>query len=292
MRNTTGGCLACEDLLETELKRFDSAYRLYFTEGETKPKHIGEPFLLHNVSSRMGILLVHGLMAAPEEVREWAQFLYSKGYTVYAPRLAGHGTSAVDLSTRRYGEWVESVDCGVAILRACCSNIVIGGFSTGAGLALYQAIQKPGDFDAVISISAPLKFKGRSADFVELVHAWNRLVCSLGMSRLAMIYARNHPDNPQINYHRCPIRGIVEVKALMKKVYNGLSLLEIPALIMQGRADPKVDGKSGERIFQRIHSPYAYYREIDFHQHGVIRGPIAREVFGEVEKFLNTIYPA
>ena len=60
---------------------------------------------------------------------------------------------------------------------------------------------------------------------------------------------------------------------------------------MQGNNDPKVDGQSGQKIFQRIHRPDAYYREIDFHLHGVIRGPIAQEVFDEVEKFLNIIYP-
>jgi len=289
VRNASEIFLSSEGLLETELKRFYVAYQSYFIEGETKPKHIGEPFLLHNVSSTKGILLIHGLMAAPEEVREWAEFLYSKGYTVYAPRLAGHGTSAVDLSTRHYNEWIESVDCGVAILKACCNKIVIGGFSTGAGIALYQAIQNPNDFDAVISISAPLKFKGLSVNFVKLLHGWNRLVCCFEMNQLSMLYARNHPDNPHINYHRCPIQSIVEVKALMKRVYNSLSSLEIPSLIMQGTSDPKVDGKSGERIFQRICHPDAYYRGIDFHQHGVIRGSIAREVFGEVEKFLNTI---
>ncbi len=281
----------CSALLEKECRRFEKAYHSYYLEGETKPKHIGEPFLLNNPSSKTGILLVHGLMAAPEEVREWAQFLYSKGYTVYAPRLTGHGTSAVDLSTRHYDEWVESVNSGVALLKTCCDKIVIGGFSTGAGLALHQAIQNPNDFDAVISISAPLKFKSLSTRFVEFLHAWNRLVSSFGMNRLAKVYAQNHPDNPHINYHRCPIQGIVQVKALMKKVYNSLVSLEIPSLIIQGTNDPKVDGKSGQKIFKRISRLDSYYTEIDFHLHGIVRGPIAQAVFDEVEKFLNDIYP-
>ncbi len=280
----------CEDLLEKEQKLYDGAYHTFFLEGETKPKQIGEPFLLHNPSSKTGVLLIHGLMAAPEEVREWAQFLYSKGYAVYAPRLTGHGTSAFDLSNRHYKEWIESVDRGVAILKSCCDKIVIGGFSTGAGLALYQAIKRPDDFDGVISISAPLNFKGRSAKFVELLNIWNRLAGNLGMNRLAMKYARNHPDNPHINYHRCPIQGIVGVKALMRQVYSSLPSLKIPALIMQGTNDPKVDGQSGQKIFQRISRPDAYYREIDFHLHGVIRGPVSQKVFNEVETFLNIIY--
>ncbi|MDD9303231.1 MAG: alpha/beta fold hydrolase [Desulfobacter sp.] len=292
MPETSKISLSGKELFQRELKKFETAYQSYFLEGETKPRHIGEPFLLHNRSSTRGILLVHGLMAAPEEVREWAQFLYAKGYTVYAPRLAGQGTSAVDLSTRHYTEWIESVDTGKAILKPLCSKMVIGGFSTGAGLALEQAIHHPNDFDGVISISAPLKFKGRSADFVEILHAWNNLVCGFGMNCLARPYAQNHPDNPHINYHRCPVQGIVQVKALMKKVYPGLCSIKIPALIIQGTADPKVDPKSGKKIFQGLSRSDAYYRGIDFHQHGIIRGQIAQKVFDEVDTFLKVIYPA
>jgi carboxylesterase len=282
--------MTAADLVDAEHRRFKQDYHTHFLKGETKPKHIGEPFFLHNPTSPTGILLVHGLMAAPEEVRQWAQFLYAKGYTVYGPRLAGHGTSAMDLSTRKYGEWVASVDRGVDILKTCCSRIVIGGFSTGAGLALYQAIQNPAAFDGVISVSAPFKFKGISTNFVKLLHSWNQVAIQLGLAPLAKPYVLNHPDNPHINYHRCPIQGIVEVKALMKEVYHFLSTLKIPSLIVQGKKDPKVDGQSGKKIFQRINRNDSYYKEIDFHRHGIVRGPIAQEVFQAVETFLDTLY--
>jgi esterase/lipase len=286
-----GDKLVCTDLLENQLGLFKKEYQKYFLNGETKPKHIGEPFFLPNLASKTGVLLIHGLMAAPEEVREWGDFLYSNGYTVYAPRLSGHGTSAIDLSSKRYPDWIRSVDHGIDILKTCCQKIVIGGFSTGAGLALYQAIQKPDTFDGVISISAPLKFKGISANFVELLHGWNLFAIRLGMAPLAKVYAKNHPDNPQINYHRCPIQGLVEVKALMKQVSRSLSSLKIPALIIQGKNDPKVDGQSGQKLFRQINHPHSLYKEIDFHLHGIIRGPVAREVFETVESFLSTLYP-
>ena len=183
------------------------------------------------------------------------------------------------------------MDPGIDILKTCCQKIVIGGFSTGAGLALYQAIQKPATFDGVISISAPLKFKGISANFVEILQAWNFFANRLGIRPLAKEFAKNHPDNPQINYHRCPIQGIGEVKALMKQVSRSLSSLKIPTLIIQGKNDPKVDGKSGKKLFQKINHPLATYKEIDFPLHGIIRGPIAQEVFETVDSFLATIYP-
>jgi carboxylesterase len=153
--------------MQEESLLFERDYKKYFLEGETKPRHIGEPFLLHRPETNRGVLLIHGLMAAPEEVREWADFLYSQGYTVYAPRLAGHGTSAVDLAEQSYIDWVDSVNRGHDILKTCCGQIVVAGFSTGGGLALHQAVNKPKAFAAVISISAPLRFKSVSSGFAE-----------------------------------------------------------------------------------------------------------------------------
>jgi carboxylesterase len=278
-----------EALLEKENVLFQKEYDLFFTAGETKPRNVGEPFFNFNPSSKAGVLLLHGLMAAPEEVRQWADFFVAKGLTVYAPRLAGHGTSPADLAARSYKEWIASVDRGYDILKPCCEKIVVAGFSTGAGIALYQATRRPEDYEAVISISAPLKFKGFSFHFVELMHGLNCLFPLVGLRKLCRFYAANHPDNPEINYNRCPLKSIVEVRAMMRRVYKSLPDLAIPSLIMQGKADPKVDKRSGTRIFNRIKNADARYRSIDFHRHGVIRGDIAISVFKEVETFIKTL---
>jgi esterase/lipase len=279
----------CKRLMQHESLLFERDYIKHFLAGETKPRPIGEPYLRHHPETNRGVLLIHGLMAAPEEVREWADFLYSRGYTVYAPRLAGHGTSALDLAKRNYTDWVESVNRGHNILKTCCEQIVVAGFSTGGGLALHQAITKPGAFAAVISVSAPLKFKSISSGFAEHVDRWNSILRNIGIKSLCRDFVPNHPDNPHINYHRCPVRSIVQVKALMKKVYAVLPALSIPALIIQADNDPKVEGKSGRKIYDRISSAEKKYREIHFHLHGIVRGEITRDVFPEVENFLNRL---
>ncbi len=268
---------------------FKRDYQEYFLDGETKPCHIGEPYLLHQPATNRGVLLIHGLLAAPEEVREWADYLHAGGYTVYAPRLAGHGTSAVDLACRNYGDWVDSVNRGYAILKTCCEQIVVAGFSTGGGLALYQAVTRPKAFAAVISVSAPLKFKRVSSLFAESLDRWNALFRAMGVKSLRRDFVANDPDNPHINYFRCPVRSIVQVKAMMKKVSGALPALSMPALIIQANQDPKVEPQSGRRIFDRIASPDKRYREVSFHLHGIVRGEISRDVFAEVEVFLNRL---
>ena len=111
-------------LLAAESELFIKEYEHYYCEGESKPPDIGMPFFLHAPEADTGVLLIHGLLAAPEEVRPWADFLHRTGLTVYAPRLAGHGTSSRNLSMHNYHDWLDSVDRGHAILKTCCKKII------------------------------------------------------------------------------------------------------------------------------------------------------------------------
>jgi carboxylesterase len=286
----------CQTLLNKELTLFDHDYQQHYLEGETKAKTVGTPYLLRNSDSDKGVLLIHGLMAAPEEVREWADFLYSLGYNVYAPRMTGHGTSADDLSNRDMTEWVASVDRGHDILTCCCKHIVVAGFSTGGAIALHQAIKKPNAFKAVISISAPLKFKKFSANFAKPINTWNRSLRRIeallpgnrfNLQVLRKEFVTNHADNPDINYLRCPVNGIVQIQRLMKAVYRGLPSIEIPSLVIHATSDPKVDVQSARDIFKRINSCDKTYCEVDFDRHGIVRGEITKKVFQDVAAFLE-----
>lgn len=277
---TTGKLLADESAL------FINEYEKNYAAGESKPPDVGMPFLLYAPQSDVGVLLIHGLMAAPEEVREWANFLYAKGLTVYAPRLSGHGTSSEDLSVRSYHDWLASVDRGHAILKTCCKKILVAGFSTGAGLALQSAILKPHDFEAVITVSAPLKFKSFSSSFAELLNGFNHFCNLIGMDNLARKFVKNDADNPHINYLLCPVSSFVQVKKLMRNVRQSLSEIDIPVLVIQAKNDPKVAPESGPTIFQHLGSDKKHFAWVDYHMHGIVRGGIALDVFKEVESFL------
>lgn len=274
-------------LLDQEQALFQAEYKKHYLSKETKSPEIGAPYLLHPPGSRDGVLLIHGLMAAPYEVRQWADDLFSRGYTVYAPRLAGHGTSADDLATRNYGDWVDSVDRGYRILASFADRIIVAGFSTGAGLALHQAISHPQRYGAVVSVSAPMKFKGLSSFLSGPVVRWNKAAALLRLDGFQKRFAPNHPDNPEINYHRCPIHAFNQVKTLMRKVYQGLPGLFLPALIIQGSRDPKVSPKAGKMIFDRIGGKEKKYVEIAYPLHGIVRGSIGVSVFSAVNDFLS-----
>ena len=89
-------------LIEQEVREFESDYHEFYIQTESKPMNVGKPFVVRGKSKNLGILLSHGYMAAPLEVKELANFLGKMGYWVYVPRLKGHGTSPDDLATRSY----------------------------------------------------------------------------------------------------------------------------------------------------------------------------------------------
>ena len=289
----------CQRLLANEELVFDQDYQQHAIVGESKDKFIGKPYLLHHHGSldsrqkkgknRKGILLIHGLMAAPFEVRQWADFLYAQGYNVYAPRLAGHGTSVIDLATRNKQEWVNAVQRGYNILAECSDEIILAGFSTGAALALDIAIKQPNNFSAVISISAPLKIKKFSANFASPINQWNRILNGLNISKAKKEFVTNHADNPHINYLRCPVSSIVKIKSLMKPVRQNLAKISMPALVMHATGDPKVDVQSSRDIYRLIASQDKTYHEIDFDLHGIINGDISKQVFKQVDIFLQKL---
>lgn len=281
-----------QPLVDAEAQRFDRERADHYLEAETKPRAIGAPYLLYRPDARTGVLLVHGLMAAPEEVREWAEALFEQGYNVYAPRMAGHGTSAVDLDRRCAGEWLDSVRRGQEILQGCCEQVVAAGFSTGGAVVLRSVIDQPQAFAAVISISAPLRFKKFSAHFARPLNLWNQALHGLGIERLRKPFVTNHADNPHINYLRCPVRSIAQIQRLMGEVRRGLPSIQIPALIIHADRDPKVDVRGARQLYRQIGSPDKRYREIAADRHGIVRGEVALDVFAEVASFLERVAPA
>jgi len=110
-------------LINSAVEEFNEDYQAFFIKGETKPRSVGMPFLIKGKSKDIGVVLSHGYMAAPLEVRELAEYLGRQGFWVYVPRLKGHGTSPEDLATRSYKDWRASVDRGYAIISSICRRV-------------------------------------------------------------------------------------------------------------------------------------------------------------------------
>lgn len=268
---------------------FDNDYQQYYLKNESKPKNIGEPFFLRRFFSKKGIILVHGYMAAPEEIRPLADYLYQHGYNVYGVRLRGHGTAPEDLAERNWEKWYDSASRAYIIMKNSMKNFSIAGFSMGGGIALLQAANKPGRFASVISINAPLQLISIASKFSPFVVAWNTVLTKINVDKWKMEFVENDPENKHINYVRNPVRGGYELEKLMRMVESHLKDVADPALIIQASHDPVVDPASGQEIFNKLGTKAKQFFTVKAHHHGILRGQGANEVNTKVLDFLNTL---
>jgi esterase/lipase/1-acyl-sn-glycerol-3-phosphate acyltransferase len=275
-------------LMEQAVAEYQRDYRRYFVEGESKSMEVGRPFLIKGKSKNVGVVLSHGYMAAPLEVRGLADYLGSMGFWVYVPRLKGHGTSPDDLAKRSYGDWVKSIDRGYALMSSICRKVVVGGFSTGAGLALNLAARVE-QIAGVFAVAAPMTLKDFSSKFAPAVDMWNRIMDKAYHVGPKKIFVENKPENPHINYLRNPISGVRELARLMDDLEPKLSDLQKPALIIQSRRDPVVDPKGSRKIFELLGTEQKEYFLVNFDRHGILLGKGSQRVHRIIGEFVRSL---
>ena len=273
-------------LMKKAILEFEEDYKTYYIEGESKKKDIGMPFLIKGSSREMGVVLFHGYMAAPLEVKELANYLGRRGFWVYVPRIKGHGTSPEDLATRKYTDWMESADEGYAVISNLCRRVVAGGFSNGAGLAL-DLTARIEDVEGVFAVCPPLRLKDFSSKFVPALDYWNKFMYKVHIDSGQKDFVENNPENPHINYLRNPISGLRELERLMDSVESKLSAIQTPTLVIQSYGDPVVDQRGSRKVFELLGSEDKSYILFNFDRHGILLGDGAHRVHKAIADFID-----
>lgn len=273
-------------LMKNAMDEFEQDYKDFYIDGETKEKDIGKPILIKGASRNTGVVLVHGYMAAPFEVKDLAEVLGRNGLWVYAPRLKGHGTSPEDLAQRTYTEWVAAVEKGYAIMSHLCRRVVVGGFSAGGLLALELASRLK-DIKGVFAVCPSMRLQDFSSKFVPAVDVWNRWMKKVRLDGAKMEFVENRPENPHINYFRNPVSGVLELERLMDAVDDRLSDIRMPALVVQSSGDPVVRPGGSRRAFKRIGSEDKSYILFNFDRHGILLGKDSEKVHKAIWNFIE-----
>lgn len=91
--------------------------------------------VLKGLSSAPAVLLVHGFMASPYDLSWIGRQLNESGYSVYIPRLPGHGTNGNDFLASTQKDWIRRVfDCYIDLI-SMHEQVFVAGHSMGGLLA-------------------------------------------------------------------------------------------------------------------------------------------------------------
>ncbi len=170
------------------------------------------------IHDKMGVLLIHGLLDSPFQLRDIGKKLQSQGYLVRSVLLPGHGTIPGALLNVNYQEWLQTVRYGIASLKKEVDKIILIGNSTGASLALYEAIENSTIVAGVVLLSPALKIRSCFAPTAN----WYRAI-SWAWKRAAWFHMDPEETMDYAKYLSLPFNAIYQVYrlSLELKQHNG-----------------------------------------------------------------------
>ncbi len=256
--------------LQWDQKEFNKPKHLEINQQQTATADPNWFFLRSTNNSANAVLLIHGFLASPAEMRSLGDRLHDEGHHVLGVRLKGHGTSPWDLRSRDWKDWFASVLRGFEIIKAFSQSIHIVGFSTGGLLALLLASDHPHrKITSVTSISAPVVFTNKNMKFVPLLHHANNIVRWVSSEGLVP-FRPNQPEHPSVNYQHIPIRALYQLQQLIESIMAKPLSINAKVALYQSNQDPVVDPSSIEKLFNQIHSKHKNKYMIASDRHGVI----------------------
>lgn len=207
-----------------------------------------EPFFFPG--GELGVLLIHGFLTAPGELRPLGEHLATAGMTVSGIRLRGHGTQPEDLAKASWQDWLADVEAGLAELRQRCTRVCVAGLSLGGALALHAAAHNA--VERVVTFSAPDSALARHP-LLRLAKAGARIVRSI--PKIGSDVREPEARRAHFTYTRVPLHGVMQIIALMETIDAHLPRITAPTLLVQARHDLVVPRQTPRRIAARLGGP-------------------------------------
>lgn len=283
------------DILSVRHKPFIRQYST--SESQFELYNNGRPRLLKSNSENAGVLLIHDYLSCPGEMLPFARDLHNMGFTVYMPRLPGHGTAPENLiqsdttkDDKIFTQWIEAVEEGFAMMRSLCKNIAVGGLGIGGILAL--ALQsRVTDIDALFMVAPPQKIKDYPNEFLTSGGLWSQMIKRAGLpggeKEEWIIYL---PEIPEFRYSTHPISVVKQLDTLLEHVEAKIKEMQLkPLLVVQSRNNHFINPRGSQKLFDTIPAPIKEYYLFDVKGHVIIRGSARERISNAIAGFLHSI---
>lgn len=273
-------------LHEESLSTFHGDYERWFEPQASKPVDYGHPFQLDSTRTDIGVLLVHGYLATPRQVRPLAEFLHDQGYSVYAVRLPSHGTAPGHLNEADWTHWLDAVRQGYCLLQQKCSRVIVGGVSLGGVLSLLLAAGDGIEPAAAFAINPPFRLRDRRAALVPAMLRWRWAMSRLGLHDAADRLIASNTETPDSSYEHHPLRSVEQVRRASAACWGRLERVTAPLLMIQSDRDPVIVPRAAERALERAGSELRLLAMMPFDRHNIVNGDGNEQVFRSLNRFI------
>jgi carboxylesterase len=243
-----------------------------------------DPSAFYIEGGPVGALLIHGFTGAPTEMRGLGDHLAARGYTVSAPLLPGHGTSADDLAGRRWTEWAAAVQDAYDELSSRCDQLFVTGLSLGTLLTLNLVAENPA---AGIALYAPAIFFSNPLTKVSWIA--NVLPLNVPQSSAGSDLVDPEADKRAWCYETIPGRAAHQVTMLSRRVRRLLSSVTIPILVVMSRGDGQLKYESGPYVIEHIGSQDKELLTLDNSGHNIMVDAQREMVWERTASFMERL---
>jgi carboxylesterase len=249
----------------------------------------GEPFFFSG--GRVGCLLIHGFLSAPQEMRWLGGQLSTAGFTVLGIRLHGHASHARDLRRAQWRDWLASVEDGANFLRDQCDQIIYMGMSLGGAIALMAAGSLPSN--GVVAISTPFHLiPYRQLRFLQHLLPVFRPFSGL-LRYLPKLPAWDYVDQESakdhLTYPVFPTQSLAQIDRLFVQMRKILPKLEGPIMLIHAQRDRGVPIHNLYEISENIHSTGLELMEVENSGHVILLEPERERVAEKIIDFVAGI---
>lgn len=246
-----------------------------------------EPIFIDK-KAKIGVLMLHGFTSTPYQFREMAKYMADKGLTIYAPLIAGHGTSPADLKETTSEDWKKSVKAAYLKLKGETDKIVIVGNSFGGNLAFWLAKHFNNSVAGVVSLGTPITLRYQwiiKARYY--LYGWAKEY----YQKPKRIYKTDYTDMvDEVTYPAIPIKSVKEFLDFLKnETIPNLKKITVPTFIIHANIDPVVNPESAAYIHQHLGSTHKMIYFFDSNQHVVFNDKRKEELFHRIYNFIKEV---
>jgi carboxylesterase len=231
---------------------------------------------------RVGVLLCHGFTGSPVSLRPWGEYLADQGYAVEVPLLPGHGTTWQEMNRTSWQQWYGEVERAFDQLRTENDQVVVGGLSMGAAMALLLAANRGPEVSGVVSVNVSVDNKDPRRFALPVIM---RLMPSFpGISDdIKKEGVSEH------GYPRLPLRAAHSLLGLYKELQPLLPRVDQPLQVFCSRTDHVADPGSHRMVLDRVSSREVHEVFLDDSFHVATLDNDAPKIFEESAAFIHGV---
>ena len=222
------------------------------------------------LEGRPAVLLIHGFMGTPAEMRPLGEAFRQAGWTAQGLLLPGFGQELDTLFECRSKDWTEAVLVALGDLQREHRPVLLAGYSMGAAVAINVAAQKPPDGLILVApfwrigttvqrliwqivkrvFRKPQPFKRVNFDDPRLRAFFSALLPELNLD--------DPTTQDTLRQLRVPTSFADEIFRLGKEAGNAASQIARPTMIVQGMDDEAVLPYITRQLLQAFPGPVQY----------------------------------